>query len=658
MKPLRYIFIFSIFLLSKSFAQVQWAEKVIAVSTEKKGTSKQYKAEQVLGKPNVFPAIGSSPAAWSPDLENNDIREEFIQVGFARAISIKQVLIVENFNAGSISEIYAYDVQGKSNLIYKNPNVRPEGKGRLFSLPVPQTPYQVASVKVVLQTNKVKGQNQIDAIGISDSEEEVVIRPNVVKNATQYKPEILGMEVNSPYLEANPVLRPNGKGMYFTRFDHPENIKDTIDNKIMYKQDIWYSDIDEQGNFSKAVNVGSPLNTRQHNAAFTIASDESFMLLNNSYLPSGILDKGLSITRKAADGKWGKPVPIEIEGFVSKSEFSEFWLSKDGKALVLSVEGENSLGGNDLYVSFRKGENSFGKPISMGRAINSVGDEATPWLDEDGKTLYFSSNGFSGYGSFDIFVSKRLDDTWTNWSEPENLGAAVNSPGMDTYFSKHGSYGYFASKGDIYKVRLLEPVLVLNGKTLNIKNREPINANILIEEKGTKPQPITKSENGIFTLKLQLGKKYRITAEAKGFFPKEEEIDASQLEDYLEQDKEILMTPLEKDQAIRLNFISFARAESMLLPESYSELDKVVKMMQENPNVKIRLEGHTEIYGNKKALKKLSKERVISVKNYLANKGVAKNRIDYKAFGAERPLSTEDTEAARQLNRRVEIRVM
>jgi len=80
--------------------------------------------------------------------------------------------------------------------------------------------------------------------------------------------------------------------------------------------------------------------------------------------------------------------------------------------------------------------------------------------------------------------------------------------------------------------------------------------------------------------------------------------------------------------------------------------------MQENPNVKIRLEGHTEIYGNKKALKKLSKERIISVKNYLVSKGVSKNRIDYKAFGAERPLSREDTEAARQLNRRVEIRVI
>lgn len=650
--------IFAFFLISESFSQVQWAEKVIAVSSEKKGASKQYKAEQVLGKPNVLPGFGSSPCAWSPDLADNDIREEFIHVGFTKAVSIKQVLVAENFNAGSIAEIFAYDTQGKANLIYKNPQVKAEGRGRLFSLPIPQTPYLVASVKIVMRTNKVKGENQIDAIGISESDEEVVIRPNVVKNATKYNPELLGTEVNSPYLETNPVFRPSGKGMYFTRYDHPENIKDTISDKMLFKQDIWYSEIDEKGNFQKAINVGSPLNTRQHNSAFTIAPDESFMLLNNRYLPSGILDKGVSITRKTADGKWSAPTPLEIEGFSNKSEFSEFWLSKDGKALIMSIEDENSLGGNDLYVSFRKGQNSFGKPIHMGKTINSVADEATPWLDDDDKTLYFSSNGFSGYGSFDIYVSKRLDDTWTNWSEPENLGAAINSPGMDTYFTKQGIFGYFSSKGDIYKVRLLEPILVLNGKTLNIKNREAVNATIYIEEKGTKPKPITNSENGVFNLKLELGKKYRVTAEAKGFFPKEEEIDASAIYDYFEMEKEILMTPLEKDQSIRLNFISFARAESMPLPESYSELDKVVKMMQENPNVKIRLEGHTEIYGNKKGLKKLSKERVISVKNYLVNKGVAKKRIDYKAFGAERPLSTEDTEAARQLNRRVEIRVI
>jgi outer membrane protein OmpA-like peptidoglycan-associated protein len=658
MKLLFQTFIFAVFLLSETFAQVQWAEKVVAVSSEKKGKGKQYKAEQVLGKPNVLPSFGSSPCAWSPEVADNDKKEEFIHVSFAKPVAIRQVLVAENFNAGSISEIYAYDTQGKANLIYKNPAIRSEGKGRLFSLPIPQTPYQVASVKVVLRTDLVKGENQIDAIGISETDEAVVIRPNLVKNPTKYHPEMLGSEVNSPYSEANPVLRPNGKGMYFTRADHPENIKDTIDSKVLFKQDIWYSDIDEKGNFTKAISVGSPLNTRQHNASFTIADDESFMLLNNRYLPSGILEKGLSITYKTADGKWGKPVPVDIEGFVSKSEFSEFWLSKDGKVLIMSIEDDNSLGGNDLYVSFRKGENQFGKPINMGNVINSVGDEATPWLDEDGKTLYFSSNGFSGYGSFDIFVSKRLDDTWTNWSEPENLGAAINSPGMDLYFSKQGNFGYFSSKGDIYKVRLVEPVLVINGKTLNIKNREPVRANILIQEKDTPTQPTIESENGIFTLKLQLGKKYRITAEAKGFFPKEDEIDATQIADYLEQDKEILMTPLEKNQVIRLNFIYFARAESMLLPESYSELDKIAKMMQENPNVKIRLEGHTEIYGNKKALKKLSKERVISVKNYLVSKGVSKKRIDYKAFGAERPLSREDTEAARQLNRRVEIRVI
>ncbi|KOY84853.1 hypothetical protein AD998_00650 [bacterium 336/3] len=657
MRKILILFILNL-ILFPSLAQIQWASKVIGVSSEKKGDGLQYKAEQVLGKPNVLPLFKSSPSAWSPAQAENDIREEYIHVGFEKSIAIKQIVIAESFNAGSISQVFAYDEAGTANLIYKNPSMGFVAKGRLLNIAIPQTPYKVVSVKVTLNTAKVVGENQIDAIGISESDNTPEISPTIVKNATKFNPEPLSSEVNSPYLEANPVLSPSGKRLYFTRLNHPENTKDTIKNQIVYKQDIWYANINDDGTFGKAINVGSPLNNRQHNAAFTIAPDESYMLLNNRYLPDGRLDKGLSITRKTSDGNWGKPEPLNIEDFVNKSDFSEFWLSKDGKALVMSIIDDKTQGGNDLYVSFRKTENTFSKPVNMGKVINSAGEEATPWLDEDGKTLYFSSTGFSGFGDFDIFVSKRLDDTWTNWSEPENLGSSINTNGMDIYFSKQGFFGYYSSRGDIYKVRMLEPILVLSGKTLNAKNNEPISANLIIEEASLKTPTTLKTEQGNYTTKLNLGKKYLITAEAKGFFPREEIVDASELKDYTELQKDFLLVPLEKDQAIRLNFISFARGESLLLPESYAELNKVVKMMNDNPNVKIRLEGHTEIYGNKKGLMKLSKNRVVAVKEYLTRQGVPKKRIDYKAFGSTRPLTTEDTEKARQLNRRVEIRVI
>jgi len=642
----------------QSIAQVQWASKVISVSSEKKGEGNQYKAEQALGRPNVLPAFKNSPSAWSPAQADNDIREEYVQVGFDKPMSIKQVLVAESFNAGSISQVFAYDEAGNANLIYKNPSIGFVAKGRLFNINIPQTPYKVVSIKISLNTAKVADENQIDAIGISETDNSVDISPNIVKNATKSRPEALGFEVNSPSLEANPVMSPSGKRLYFTRLNHPENIRDTIKNVIQYKQDIWYSEISETGTFSKAVNVGSPLNTRQHNAAFTIATDESYMLLNNRYLSDGRLEKGLSITRKTAAGTWGKPEPVTIESFNNKSEYSEFWLSRDGRVLIMSVADETTAGGNDLYVAFKKSENTFSKPTNMGKTLNSAGDEATPWIDEEGKCLYFASNGFSGFGDFDIFVSKRLDDTWTNWSEPENLGSNVNTKGMDMYFSKIGVFGYYSSQGDIYKVRMQEPILVLSGKTMNAKNNELITANLIIEETGKKTPASLKSEQGNYTTKLELGKKFLITAEAKGFFPREEIVDASELKDYTELEKDFLLTPLEKDQAIRLNFISFARGQSLLLPESYGELDKVVKMMNDNPNVKIRLEGHTEIYGNKKGLMKLSKERVVAVKEYLIKKGVPKKRIDYKPFGPTKPLTTEDTEKARQLNRRVEIRVV
>ncbi|MDW8297455.1 MAG: flagellar motor protein MotB, partial [Raineya sp.] len=213
-----------------AFSQnIQWASRVIAVSSEKKSPSgKQYKAEQALGKPNVLPAFQSSPCAWSPQEPNNNKKEEFIHVGFDNPMSIKQILVAENFNAGAVAQIFAYDEVGKEYLLYKNPQVAPAGKGRLLSVIVPQTSFAVASLKVTLQTGKVNGENQIDAIGISDSDSPVQIQPNLGKSAIRYNSEPLS-GINSQYLEANPIVTPNGKGIYFTRLNHPENIKDTID---------------------------------------------------------------------------------------------------------------------------------------------------------------------------------------------------------------------------------------------------------------------------------------------------------------------------------------------------------------------------------------------------------------------------------------------
>ncbi|MDX1904587.1 MAG: OmpA family protein [Thermonemataceae bacterium] len=640
-----------------TIAQVQWANKVIAVSSEKKAKGNQFKAEQALGKPNVLPAFQDSPSAWSPEKDDNS-KDEYIHVGFANPLNIKQVIIAESYNAGAISEILAYDETGKSNVLYKNPNPAFVSKGRLFSTNFPQTSYKVVSIKVILHTAKVAGENQIDAIGISENDKTFKAEVLVSKNAPKNRAEKLGVEVNTTYPEANPVITPDGKSLYFTRLDYPENIKDTIKGKVYYKQDIWVSEIDANGNFSKAAHLEAPVNNRQHNAAFTIAPNQSFILLNNKYLAGGILEKGLSIARKDANGKWGQPQPVNIEGYKNINFFAEFWLDKTGNVLVMTLEESDSKGGNDLYVSFKKGENTFSKPINMGRTINSAGEEATPWIDEDNQTLYFASNGFAGFGSFDIFVSKRLDDTWTNWSEPENMGASINSAGMDLYFSKHKKIGYFSSSGDIYKIKLLDPILVLNTKALNAKNNQLVSeAKITIEPIG-KGKLLNEKNGDYLVFNLELKRKYKINVEAKGFFPKEEEVDASSLEEYTEINKEVLLTPLEKDQAIRLNKINFARAQAFILPESYQELNKVIKMMQDNPNVKIRLEGHTEIYGNKKALTKLSKERVINVKKYMVNKGISKGRIEYKAFGPSNPLTREDTEEARQLNRRVEIRIL
>jgi outer membrane protein OmpA-like peptidoglycan-associated protein len=649
--------------------EVQWAEKVVAVSSEYKQPNDEYqfRASQVLGKPNSAPFGVFAPTAWSSVRLNNSI-EEFIHVSFAKAIAVKQVAVVESFNAGAITAVYAYDERNNPNLIYKNP-VPATRKPGVFSIQLPEkTDYKVKAIKVVLNPSAVKGYNQIDAIGISDSdapiEASIVLGKNVQIEA---KPERLSNAVNSPHQEIAPVISPDGKTLYFTRDRHPQNIPDTQKGQKLYKQDVWYSQVDANGEFMEAVNIGPPINNAGHNSVLSISADGNTLLLNNYYAPNGELLGALSISKRQGD-KWGQPDSISIEGYKNLSPYSEFCFAPDGKALIIAIHQEkDTYGGKDLYVSFPRGNNRWSKPMNLGRVVNTASDEVSPFLAADGKSLYYASAGFNGYGKHDVYVTRRLDNTWLNWTEPQNLGPEINSPNWEAYFSiaADGKYAYYASNMDIYRIKLADPnkpdpVALLKGTVIDQKSQKPIKANVVIVEAGAKDSRNTESneESGEYKNILPLGKKYDIFVEAKGYFPAQGDFDVSSRKEYTEVVRDFQLIPFERGQTVRLDHIYFGRGSADLLIESFPELDKLAGMMKENPTVSILLEGHTEIYGNKKSLVKLSESRVAAVKRYLVSKGIDAKRVKYKGYGPNKPLTMQDTEEARQLNRRVEVKVL
>lgn len=500
MKKLFLLFWLGMLMHNASHAQdVQWASEILDFSSELRGEklTREFRAMQVLGRPNKLPQFGSSVCAWSP-ASRGDTLGDWIKVGYRTPMQIRQVAIAESFNEGTVEIIYLYDEQGKQYKVYDHRRIDTiPALGRMLNVMIPLTPYKVKAVKLVLNTAKIRGWNQIDAIGISSSDVPVKAQINLSKSTRPAASrENLGSSVNSNGEEISPVISPDGKTLYFTRSFHPENTGRAD------AQDIWFSVLQADNTWTKARNIGPPINNDDQNSSFSITPDGNTMLLNNVYVPGGRMRRGLSITKRTATG-WEMPQEVKIDNYYNESEYSEFSLAQNGLVLVMTIQRKDTYGSKDLYVSFLKPNSdspngiSWTEPRNMGFIVNTAEAETSPFIASDGVSLYYSTAGLSGYGRNDIFVTKRLDDTWQNWSEPQNLGPAINTPQWDAYYTlpASGEYAYFVSagkgygEGDIFRVKLdpevqPEPVVLLYGTVYNAETKQPLQAEIFYSHVG------------------------------------------------------------------------------------------------------------------------------------------------------------------------------
>ncbi|MCY7349379.1 MAG: OmpA family protein [Cytophagaceae bacterium] len=693
--PIRFVSLtFSLlFLTINTLAQTQpnavvyWASNVLGVSSEsiRPDQSPEYRAIQALGKPNRMPQHGPSYCAWQPAMP--DAGEEWIRVGFETVVPILQVAIAENAGAGSIVRVFLYDEKGQEYLI-ADTSYAPRGEGQMFRILFKNpTPYRVASLKILLNTARRPGFSQIDAIGISPYDTLIDAQVNVSPKAPkpeQVVKENLGAGVNSKAKELNPVISPDGKTLYFTRWGHPDNLgkivtETTSSGKTtqMKTQDIWVSDF-QNGSWQPARNLGAPLNNDEHNAICSVSADAKTILLLNEYLPNGQMAEGLSQSMRLKTG-WAFPTPVRIKNFNQRSRFSEYAISPDRRVMVMAVQRKGTFGNKDLYVAFPQPDDSWSEPKSLGKVVNTAEDETSPFLAADGKTLYFSTGGHAGYGSNDIFMTRRLDDGWTNWSEPENLGPGINTPLWDGYFSipASGDYAYLSSetnslgKEDLFRLRLFdavkpEPVAIVSGAVLNFADKKPLSADVVTEvlSGGTdslrnQPGPLTYDpQTGDYKLVLALKRSYGLAPVKKGYVAMSETIDLTNERRYREIRKNLYLIPLEPGQKITLNNVFFDQSQFELLPASFSELNRLVGIMKQNPTLEIMLEGHTDNQGDFNLNLKLSEDRVKAVKKYLEDKAIESRRIQTKGWGPTQPVASNLTDDLRRKNRRVDFLVV
>lgn len=646
---------------------VQWATKVLEFSSEL--SDRQYSASQVLHKPNVLPKTGENPNAWTPRDPNS---AEFIKVGFDNPIPIQQIGIAESYNPGSVENVYVYDEAGKEYPVY-NFDPKPAGiQGRMLNIFFELTPYPVSAVKIELRGGAVPGYVSIDAIGISDSNIPIKVEVNVAGELDEdIRPERLSEKINSEFSEMRPLISPDGKTLYFSRRNHPDNIGGSKDY-----EDIWFSEMDTvNGEWMAAQNIGSVLNNDGPNFISSITPDGNTLvvLLGNEYKPNGKMAAGVSISTRTADG-WSKPQNLEIPNNYNLSEKANFYMANNRKAIIMAVERDDSYGDRDLYVSFLEEGNKWTEPMNLGSTVNTASEESAPFLAADDETLYFSSSGFSGYGGSDIYVTRRLDDTWQNWSEPENLGPDINSENDDEFFNipASGEYAYYSREiteenMDIYRIELPvfyrpAPVVTVKGKVYNSKTNEPIEAKIFYERLPDGEEiGIARSEakTGNYEIVLPSGEKYGYLAEAEGFLSISANIDLTEQKEYKEVSQDLYLVPIEKDQTIVMNNVFFDFDKAVLRSESFPELKRIVTFMEKNSSVQIEISGHTDSFGNDAYNQKLSERRAKAVYNYFVENGIKASRMKAVGYGEARPVVSNDLNVAgQQQNRRVEFEIL
>lgn len=488
--------------------------------------------------------------------------------------------------------------------------------------------------------------------------------------------------VNTGLDEQNPIISPDGRTLWFTVEKNPENMGGKKD-----LGDIWYSTWTGV-QWSPPVHAGGQINDRGYNALAGISGDGNALVLFNHYDKSGSPAKsqGISISRKTNSG-WSIPEKVTIPYFLNRSPLVSGTLSRDGSVLVYSAESYDSRGAEDLYVTVKNAAGLWTEPKNLGAAINTSFQELSPSLSADLKYLYFSTNGRRGYGSFDVYYSERLDDSWTNWSAPTNMGSRINSDGRELYYRTYpqfdlalytstqnsDGYGDIRAYLDTLKTTLPDTLIkmveikhenfsgkdekrsTIKGMVTDSKTGQPIAAKLVFRSDST--YRASSSTRGNYSLKISSTNVYTIVVEASGYVGVLEKLDIHTFEMKVVE-LNFRLQPIEIGATVNLKNVLFQVAATNLLPESYDELNVVYDLLRTNPKIEIELAGHTDNRGDARMNLQLSERRVDVIKAYLVSKGISGKRIKGKGYGGQRPIANGDTEESKRLNRRVEFTIV
>ena len=483
-----------------------------------------------------------------------------------------------------------------------------------------------------------------------------------IKNPVSFKPINIGSEINTKDDEYLPVITADEETIIFTR----KTNRNEDFYKSIKKEDTWLT----------AEYLSKDINTLNYNeGSQCISPDGTYLFFTGCNRPDGLGRCDIYISKREGKG-WSKPFniggPVNTAGWESQPS-----ISADGRTLYFVSTRKGGFGGYDIWKSDLNTNGSWSVPLNLGSNINTEYDEQSPFIHPDDESLYFSSNGWPGFGNKDLFISRKniSEGKQAGWQKPQNLGYPINTFGEESglSISSNGKHAFFSSnqKGgfgglDIYSFELPDKVrpnavTFVKGVVFDKKSKELLNVKIQIiniANETTVFDDITDPETGEFLATLIAGKSFGLNISKEGYLFYSQNFTP---DPQLANKPFRIEVPLQKIEIggmVVLNNIFFQIKQFDLLPESKTELQQLTQFLNKNPTVSIEIGGHTDNVGDDKSNFLLSENRAKTVYSYLIFNKIPPANLSFKGFGESRPIADNLTEEGRKNNRRTEFKII
>ncbi|MDR1459318.1 MAG: OmpA family protein [Bacteroidales bacterium] len=494
-------------------------------------------------------------------------------------------------------------------------------------------------------------------------------RAKTMKDSLLITPLNMGKNINSSWSEYLPTLTADESELIFT-VRRPADSRTKCLNCT--EEEDFYISRKIDGEWSKRISLGRPINTPYNEGAQCISPDGKYLIFTACDREDGMGSCDLYWSKRIGE-IWSKPrnfgKPVNTRYWESQPTFSA-----DGKTILYASNRPGGVGNVDIWQTTMLEEGVFSEPVNLGTPVNTMKDEISPFLHPDGVTLYFASTGHRGMGGEDIFYSVLQEDG--QWSEPINMGYPINTVAneFNLIVNARGDKAFFSSskKGgfgglDLYWFELPEslrplPVTYFKGKILDSKDEKPLEALFEVIDLKTNKIVVTSTSDpltGEFLVCIPTNSHYALNAikEHYLFYSENFEMNGeySKMDPY---EKNLVLKRIELGESIILKNVFFDTDKSTLKLESEMELNRLFMLMQQNPQMKIEISGHTDNVGSREYNATLSKSRAEAVFDYLVDKGIDANRMTSAGYGFDKPVADNDTPEGRALNRRTEFTII